>query len=35
VGSIKIGGYAEARGQFATNENNTAGQAAAGLMITY
>lgn len=35
VGSIKIGGYAEARGQFATNDNNTAGQAAAGLMITY
>ena len=35
VGSIKIGAYAEARGQFATNENNTAGQAAAGLMITY
>jgi hypothetical protein len=35
VGSIKIGAYAEARGQFATNENNAAGQAAAGLMITY
>ena len=35
VGSLKIGGYAEARGQFATDENNTAGQAAAGIMITY
>ena len=35
VGSIKIGAYAEARGQFATNENNTAGQTAAGLMVTY
>jgi hypothetical protein len=33
VGKIKVGGYAEARGQF--NENNTAGQASAGIMITY
>jgi hypothetical protein len=35
VGGIKVGGYAEVRGQFATNENNTTGQASAGIVLTY
>ena len=35
VGSIKIGAYAEGRAEFATNENNTTGQASAGLIFTY
>jgi len=35
VGSIKVGGYAEARGQFATDENDSTGHASAGIIITW
>lgn len=35
IGKIKIGGYAEGRAEFATNENNTTGRASAGIILTY
>lgn len=35
VGKIKVGAYAEARGQFAADENNSTGRASAGIMIVY
>lgn len=35
MGKIKIGGYAEGRAEFATNENNTTGRASAGIILTY
>jgi hypothetical protein len=35
VGKIKIGGYVEAKGQFASSDNGTTGHAVAGIAIVY